>query len=65
MSKPSLASNEPVDLVIVGAGPVGTSLAVLAVQRGFSTGRLLKSENLAALNNHVYGLFQIGVAITT
>ncbi|MEZ5999861.1 FAD-dependent monooxygenase [Hyphomonas sp.] len=37
MSKPSLASNEPVDLVIVGAGPVGTSLAVLAVQRGFST----------------------------
>jgi 2-octaprenyl-6-methoxyphenol hydroxylase len=37
MSKPSLAANEPVDLVIVGAGPVGTSLAVLAVQRGFST----------------------------
>ena len=37
MSKPSLASNEPVDLVIVGAGPVGTSLAVLAAQRGFST----------------------------
>ena len=25
------------DLVIVGAGPVGTSLAILAVQRGFST----------------------------
>ncbi len=37
MSKPSPASNEPVDLVIVGAGPVGTSLAILAVQRGFST----------------------------
>nr|WP_321439472.1 FAD-dependent monooxygenase [uncultured Hyphomonas sp.] len=37
MSKPCLSSNEPVDLVIVGAGPVGTSLAVLAVQRGFST----------------------------
>ncbi|WP_035581419.1 FAD-dependent monooxygenase [Hyphomonas jannaschiana] len=37
MSQPSLSSNEPVDLVIVGAGPVGTSLAVLAVQRGFST----------------------------
>ncbi|KCZ84899.1 2-octaprenyl-3-methyl-6-methoxy-1,4-benzoquinol hydroxylase [Hyphomonas adhaerens MHS-3] len=37
MLKPSPASNEPVDLVIVGAGPVGTSLAILAVQRGFST----------------------------
>ncbi len=37
MLKPSPASNEPVDLVIVGAGPVGTSLAVLAFQRGFST----------------------------
>lgn len=37
MSKPSPSSNEPVDLVIVGAGPVGTSLAILAVQRGFST----------------------------
>ena len=37
MSKPSALPNEIVDLVIVGAGPAGTSLAVLAVQRGFST----------------------------
>jgi 2-octaprenyl-6-methoxyphenol hydroxylase len=37
MSKPNSAPNEIVDLVIIGAGPVGTSLAVLAVQRGFST----------------------------
>ena len=37
MSKPYPAPSEIVDLVIVGAGPVGTSLAILAVQRGFST----------------------------
>ena len=37
MSKPYPLPLEPVDLVIVGAGPVGTSLAILAVQRGFST----------------------------
>jgi 2-octaprenyl-6-methoxyphenol hydroxylase len=37
MSKPSALPKEIVDLVIIGAGPVGISLAVLAVQRGFST----------------------------
>ena len=37
MSKPNAVPPEIADLVIVGAGPVGTSLAILAVQRGFST----------------------------
>lgn len=37
MSKPSALPSEIVDLAIVGAGPVGTSLAILATQRGFST----------------------------
>lgn len=37
MSKPYALPDKAVDLVIVGAGPVGTSLAILAVRRGFST----------------------------
>ncbi|MCA8905255.1 MAG: FAD-dependent monooxygenase, partial [Hyphomonas sp.] len=37
MSKPYEVPDGIVDLVVVGAGPVGTSLAILATQRGFST----------------------------
>lgn len=37
MSKPYALPEGTADLVIVGAGPVGISLAILAVQRGFST----------------------------
>ncbi|MCA8899671.1 MAG: FAD-dependent monooxygenase [Hyphomonas sp.] len=37
MSKAAALPDGIVDLVVVGAGPVGTSLAILAVKRGFST----------------------------
>ena len=41
MSKPSPSSNEPVDLVIVGAGPVGTSLATIV----FTSVSSIRSHN--------------------
>ncbi|MEZ5946030.1 MAG: hypothetical protein R3C04_04130 [Hyphomonas sp.] len=37
MSKPYEVPEGIVDLVVIGAGPVGTSLSILATQRGFST----------------------------
>jgi len=48
MSKPYAAPKETADLVIVGAGPVGTSLAILAVKRGFSTTLIDAREPSAA-----------------